>query len=133
MESISLREAADQLGIVVNTLRRWWGQLLIKGYMPEVEQEGKRILLGPKDIEALQSVQTLYECMTLEEACLWVTCRYQQQPTPQSKTATLKSIEAEVRNMDTKLQDLPNNLYWQGQEKTIQQLQLAWDTLKQKL
>ncbi|MBA9086499.1 hypothetical protein FHR92_002977 [Fontibacillus solani] len=134
MEGISLRDASEQLDIPANTLRRWWNQLLSKGYSPEVENEGKRILLGDTDIHALQSLKVLYNALTLEEACEWVVLRFGNQAGSVPGTASeLLDVKLEVSLMDQELLQLDSNLYWQGKQKTIQHLLSVWEGLKQKL
>jgi transposase-like protein len=134
MDGIPLREAADQLNMNVSILRRWWNQLQEKGYIPEIQVEGKRILLGDEDIQALKSLQCLYNCMNLEEACKWVVLRYKREfDNTKPKVLPGFNFSMEIEQMNTEIESIGSVLYWNGPEKAVSQLRNTWEKLYQKI
>jgi hypothetical protein len=132
-ENLTLNDTAKKLGISSPTLRRWWDLLKQNGYVSEVELQGKRIMFDMRDLEALQGMQCLYKCMTVEAACVWVVRRYMDSSSEKSNSKQVCLQNDVFKLLDDKLSNLSASLYWQGQDVVINEIQSIWKEVKNNL
>lgn len=125
LREYSLKEISESLGIADRTLRRWSVMLEQYGYHFEMNKS-TRIYTDTEHL-LFSNIKKLTQGITVEEAIITV-IRNQNQGFLDNP-----DVQEELKKIDQLIDGLEEEIYWNGEKKSIESLKSYWVEFKRVL